>query len=342
MAPETGAQAPSSLAFDRASSFCFARAPLDDGSFGEPKDRLMKGKTVVATGATSGIGEVAVLALAGLGARIVFIARDEGRAQATMRKLEAKAPGLDHRVHLANLSSMAEARKVGEAIAKSEPRIDVLINNAGALFSHRRVTPEGLELTFALNHMAYSVLTEALREKLIASVPARIISTSSSAHQGASLDFSDLQSANGYGGYKAYGRSKLANILFTRELARRLAGTGVTANCLHPGAVATRFGESSGGWVGRLLPVLRLFFISPEKGADTIVYLASSPEVEKTTGEYFVKRKIMEPSAAARDDAAAKRLWEASEVLASSVVRRTDETHVFNREPCDPADPAAP
>jgi NAD(P)-dependent dehydrogenase (short-subunit alcohol dehydrogenase family) len=278
----------------------------------------MKGKTVVATGATSGIGEVAVLALAELGARIVFIARHQARAQATMRKLEAKAPGLGHRMHLADLSSMAETRKVGAVVAESEPRIDVLINNAGALFSSRRVTPEGLELTFALNHMAYFVLSEALQERLIASAPARIISTSSSAHQGVSLDFSDLQSAKGYSGFKVYGRSKLANILFTRELARRLAGTGVTANCLHPGAVATRFGESSGGWVGGLLPVLKLFFISPEKGADTIVYLASSPEVDNTTGAYFVKRKITGPSQAAQDDAAAQTLWGASEALASA------------------------
>ena len=278
----------------------------------------MKGKTIVATGATSGIGEAAVLELAGMGARIVIVARDEARAQATMRKLEAKAPGLDHRMHLADLSSMAETRKVGAAIAASEPRIDVLINNAGALFSERRVTPEGLELTFALNHMAYFVLTEALRDKLVASAPARIVSTSSTAHQGASLDFDDLQSAKGYGGLKVYGRSKLANILFTRELARRLAGTGVTANCLHPGVVATRFGSSSGGFAGLVIPFLRPFFLSPEKGADTIVYLASSPEVAKTTGEYFVKRKIAEPSAAARDDAAAKRLWEASETLAGA------------------------
>ena len=276
----------------------------------------MKGKTIVATGATSGIGEVAVLALAGLGARIVFIARDEARAQATMRKLEAKAPGLGHYMHLADLSRMAEARKVGAAIAASEPRIDVLINNAGALFSYRQVTPEGLELTFALNHMAYFVLTEALHDKLVASAPARIVSTSSGGHQGASLDFSDLQSAKGYGGFKVYARSKLANILFTRELARRLAGAGVTANCLHPGAVATRFGELSGGMFGRLFPVLRLFFTSPEKGADTIVYLASSPDVETTTGQYFVKRKVTAPSAAARDDASAKRLWVESEKLA--------------------------
>src|ERR1700729_3883540 len=156
----------------------------------------MQGKTVVATGATSGIGEVAVLVLAGLGARIVFVARDEARAQATMRKLEAKAPGLGHRMHIADLSSMAETRKVGAAIAASEPRLEELINNAGAIFSDRRVAPEGLELTFAVNHMAYFALTEALREKLIASAPARIVSTSSDAHKGVSLDFGDFQSAN--------------------------------------------------------------------------------------------------------------------------------------------------
>src|SRR5258708_7982561 len=178
----------------------------------------MQGKTIVATGATSGISEVAVLALAGLGARIVFIARDEVRAQATMRKLEAKAPGLGHRVHLADLSSMEETRKVGETIAANEPRIDVLINNAGALFSNRRVTPEGLELTFALNHMAYFVLTEALRDKLVASAPARIVSTSSVAHDGASLDFSDFQSAKRYGGLKVPRPPKLPHILFPRHL----------------------------------------------------------------------------------------------------------------------------
>jgi NAD(P)-dependent dehydrogenase (short-subunit alcohol dehydrogenase family) len=277
----------------------------------------MQGKAIVATGATSGIGEAAVLALAGMGARIVLIARDEARAKATIQKLEAKAPGLDHCLHLADLSSMAETRKVGAAIAANEPRIDVLINNAGALFSNRRVTPEGLELTFALNHMAYFVLTEALRDRLVASAPARVVSTSSVAHDGATLDFNDLQSAKGYGGLKVYGRSKLANILFTRELARRLAGTGVTANCLHPGVVKTRFGESSGGFAGLLIPLIRPFFITAEKGADTLVYLASSPEVANTTGEYFVKRKLTQPSAAARDDAAAKRLWVESEALAN-------------------------
>ena len=278
----------------------------------------MQGKTVVATGATSGIGEAAVLALARMGARIVFVARDEKRAESTLNKLEAIAPGRGCRLYFADLSSMAETRRVGLQIAESEPRVDVLINNAGAIFSDRRVTSEGLELTFALNHMAYVLMTAALRETLVASAPARIVSTSSAAHIGMSLDFSDLQSARRYRGLRAYGRSKLANILFTRELARRLAGTGVTANCLHPGVVATRFGDSAGGWAGRLFPLLRPFFTSPEKGAETIVYLASSPEVANVTGQYFANCKAVQPSAAARDDQAAKKLWEASDALARS------------------------
>jgi NAD(P)-dependent dehydrogenase (short-subunit alcohol dehydrogenase family) len=165
--------------------------------------------------------------------------------------------------------------------------------------------------------MAYFVLSEALRHTLVASAPARIVSTSSVAHDGATLNFDDVQSAKGYGGLKVYGRSKLANILFTRELARRLAGSGVTANCLHPGVVKTRFGESSGGFAGLLIPFLRPFFITAEKGADTLVFLASSPKVADATGGYFVKRKLTEPSAAARDDVAAKRLWIESERLAS-------------------------
>jgi retinol dehydrogenase 12 len=180
---------------------------------------------------------------------------------------------------------------------------------------------EGLELTFALNHMAYFVLTAALREKLVASAPARVVSTSSMAHQGASLDFSDLQGARRYNGWQAYGRSKLANILFTRELARRLAGTGVTANSFHPGVVATRFGSASGGLTSLLLPLARPFFTFLDEGADTLVYLASAPEVANVTSKYFARRRVVEPSAAARDDAAAKRLWEASEALADEASR---------------------
>jgi NAD(P)-dependent dehydrogenase (short-subunit alcohol dehydrogenase family) len=269
----------------------------------------MQGKTVVITGATSGIGEVAALELAGKGARIVFVARDRNRGEATLAKLDAKAPGLSHKVHYADLSLVAEMKRVAAEIAASEPRIDVLINNAGAAFAQRQVTAEGFELTFALNHLSYFVVTAGLRERLLGSTPGRIVSTSSTAHMGMKIDLDDLQTKNGYSSLKAYGRSKLENILFTRELARRLQGTGLTANCLHPGVVATRFGHESGGVLQPFLKALQIFAISPEKGAETIVYLASSPDVANVTGEYFAKNKIAKTSAAAQDMGVAAALW---------------------------------
>jgi NAD(P)-dependent dehydrogenase (short-subunit alcohol dehydrogenase family) len=277
---------------------------------------MMQGKTVVATGATSGIGAAAVEALARQGARIVFCARDPARAEATRRRLEAVAPGLGHRAYLADLSLIAQTRRVGAEIAAAEPRIDVLVNNAGALFSTRRVTAEGLEMTFALNHMSYFVLTSALRERIVAA-KGRIVSTASAAHRGAQLDFDDLQSAKIAPGFRVYGRSKLCNILFTRELARRLAGTGATANCLHPGVVASRFADEAGGWTAPLFKLVKRFAISPQQGADTIIWLASSPEVAGVSGQYFARRKPGALSRAAQDDTAARRLWEISEKLAA-------------------------
>jgi NAD(P)-dependent dehydrogenase (short-subunit alcohol dehydrogenase family) len=199
----------------------------------------MRGKTVVITGGTSGIGEVAAEILAKKAARIVLVARDQTRGDATLARLRNSAPGVAHSIYFADLTRLAEMKRVAAQIADQEPRIDVLINNAGALFARRRLTQDGLEFTFALNHMAYFVLTGGLRKRLLASRPARIINTASAAHQGAILDFDDLQSAKNFGAMKAYSRSKRCNILFTRELARRLHGTGVTANCLHPGFVAT-------------------------------------------------------------------------------------------------------
>ncbi len=207
-------------------------------------------------------------------------------------------------------------KRVAGEIAAAEPRIDVLINNAGALFNHRHVTADGLEYTFALNHMSYFVLTHNLRERLIAATPARIVNTASAAHLRAKLDFDDLQYARNYFGFRAYSRSKLCNILFTRELARRLQDTGVTANCLHPGFVATRFGDASGGVLGWAFKYMKLFAISPEKGAETIVHLASSPEVSGVNGAYFYQSRQIAPSKEAQDDAAARRLWEESERLA--------------------------
>jgi len=276
----------------------------------------MKGKTVVITGGTSGIGEIAAELLAQMGARIVLIARDKSRGEATLARLRKRATGLAHTVHYADLARIPEMKRVAAQIAESEPRIDVLINNAGAMFGSRQLTGDGLEYTFALNHMAYFVVTEGLRERLQASAPARVINTSSGAHRGARLDFDDLQLVKDFSAMKAYSRSKLCNIPFTRELARRLHGTGVTANCLHPGFVATRFGDQSGGLISRFIGLAKLFAISPEKGAETLVYLASSPDVAETTGAYFYKCRPITPSQAALDDRAAMLLWERSEALA--------------------------
>jgi hypothetical protein len=184
------------------------------------------------------------------------------------------------------------------------------------MFSTRKLTEDGLETTFALNHMAYFVVTHGLRERLVASAPARVVSTASAAHQGASLDFDDLQLAESFGAKKAYGCSKLCNILFTRELVRRLHGTGVIANCLHPGFVATRFGDESGGLISRFAGLAKLLAISPEKGAETIIYLASSPKIAATTGQYFYKCRPITPSREAQDDRTALSLWEHSAALA--------------------------
>ena len=276
----------------------------------------MRGKTVVITGGTSGIGEVAAVALAKMGARIVLVARDKARGEVTLARLRDSAPGVAHSVHYADLLRLVEMKRVAAQIADHESHIDVLINNAGALFATRRTTEDGLESTFALNHMAYFVLTDGLRERLSASASARIINTASAAHQRATLDFDDLQSAKSFGAMKAYSRSKLCNILFTRELARRLRGTGVTANCLHPGFVATRFGDESGALMSWVVWLAKVFAISPARGAQAIIYLASSPNVAKTTGTYFYELVPALPSPAAQDDRSALLLWERSAALA--------------------------
>lgn len=275
----------------------------------------MRGKTVVITGATSGIGLVAAEELAKKGARLVLVARDRHRGEQVLSKLRDLAPGINHSVHYADLSRLKEMKRVAAEIAAAEPRIDVFINNAGALFNSRQVTEDGLELTFALNHVSYFVMANGLRERLKASAPARLINTASDAHKGNKLDFDDLQSAKGFRGMKVYGRSKLCNILFTRELARRWAGTHVTVNTLHPGFVSTRFGDQSGGFFSYVVRAAKLFAISPEKGAETIVYLASSDAVTRVSGQYFYKCRVATPTKEAQDDAAAQRLWEATAKL---------------------------
>jgi NAD(P)-dependent dehydrogenase (short-subunit alcohol dehydrogenase family) len=278
---------------------------------------VMQGKVVVITGATSGIGEVAALRLAGMGARIVLVARDKARGEAALAGLRSGGAGNSHSIHYGDLSRISEMKRVAQEIAAAQSRIDVLINNAGAMFGSRQLTEDNLERTFAINHMAYFVLTQGLRERLLASAPARIVNTASAAHQGAKLDFDNLQAAHGFSPMRAYGRSKLCNILFTRELARRLSGKGVTANCLHPGFVATRFGDGSGGILSGVVRVAKLFAISPQQGAQTIVYLASAPEVANVSGDYFYKCRPAQPTAEARSDEGAKRLWMESAKIAA-------------------------
>ena len=277
----------------------------------------MQGKVVVITGATSGIGEVAAMRLAKLGARLVLIARDRARGAATLARLRAAAPDVGHVVRYADLSRMAETRRVAAEIAAAEPRIDVLANNAGAVFATRAVTAEGLERTFALNHMSYFVLTAGLLDRLVAAAPARIVNTASNAHRQGRLDFDDLQSARRYSPFRVYGTSKLCNILFTRELARRLAGRGVTTNSFTPGFVATRFGDQAGGLYAAGVRLAKLFADSAEKGAETLIYLASSPEAANISGRFLQNCSAGSLSGEARDDAAAARLWRESERIAA-------------------------
>lgn len=272
-------------------------------------------KTIVITGATSGIGEVAAVELAKQGARIVMIARDPARIQTTLPRIRQANPAAKHVAHIADLSRIGEMKRVAKEIAATETEIDVLINNAGAMFTKRQVTEDGLERTFALNHMSYFVVTNLLLPSL--KPGARIVSTASDAHRGARLDFGDLQSEKAYSGFSVYGRSKLCNILFTRELSRRLNGSGIAANCLHPGFVATRFGDESGGATSLAIRLVKpIGAISPEQGARTIVYLASSPEVEGMSGGYYYKNKPAIPTGEAQNDENAKRLWSVSEQLA--------------------------
>jgi NAD(P)-dependent dehydrogenase (short-subunit alcohol dehydrogenase family) len=277
----------------------------------------MRGKTIVITGGTSGIGQVAAEKLAALGARIIVVARDPARGEQTLARLREAGPGIAHSLHLADLSRLSEMKRVARAIAAAEPRIDVLINNAGALFGSRQLTEDGLERTFALNHMSYFVVTQELRERLVAS-GARVVNTASDAHKGTKLDFSDLQSAKDYRGFRVYGKSKLCNILFTGEMARRWAGTPVTVNSLHPGFVDTRFGDESGGLFSKAVRVAKIFALSPEKGAETIVYLASADEPAKSNGLYFYKCRPAASTQEARDPDAARQLWESSEKIAGN------------------------
>jgi NAD(P)-dependent dehydrogenase (short-subunit alcohol dehydrogenase family) len=270
-------------------------------------------KRVILTGGTGGIGLAAAKELAARGALLTLVARSETRARAAITQIAAAAPSaVPPDVLMADLASVESVRALAFEVERRYPAVDVLINNAGAIFSHRQLTRDGFEMTWALNHIAPFVLTTSLFERLKSSAPARVITTSSAAHFGNTIQFDDLTAARGYRrfGFTRYGETKLANILFTVELARRLEGTGVTANCFHPGFVKSGFNRNNGALLGLAMAISGPFARTVEKGAETLVWLADAPEVSGMSGTYFVDKREARRSPAARDTEAARRLWD--------------------------------
>jgi NAD(P)-dependent dehydrogenase (short-subunit alcohol dehydrogenase family) len=284
----------------------------------------LSGKRILITGGNSGIGKEAAVALCAMGAHVGITARNATKGEQARTEIVERAQRDDVEVVPLDLASLASVRACADDVRARWPRVDVLVNNAGGTLSKRSVTEDGFETTFGVNHLGHFLLTNLVLENIVASAPARVITVASGAHRGArsGLVFDDLQCERAhYRGFKQYCRSKLANILFSNELARRLAGTNVTSNAMHPGYVATNFAREGDtgmmGWLSHWFG--RPFSISPAKGADTLVYLSSSPEVEGLTGHYFYKRRPITPTAAAMDEQAARRLWETSERLVNLV-----------------------
>jgi len=271
----------------------------------------MNGKTVLITGGTGGIGRAAAIGLATMGARVGITGRDRTRAEAAAAVIvrESGNPAVD--VFVADMSSQAEVRRLANEVLAAYPRLDVLLNNVGGFWAHRHETVDGLEHTFALNHLAPFLLTSLLLDRLKASAPARVVTVSSGAQSMGKIDFDDLMGERKYSGQTAYNQSKLANVVFTYELARRLEGTGVTATSLHPGMTSTAFSAEDPA-LGLLVAVMRPFMKSPARGAETPIYLASSPEAEGVSGKYFANRKARKSHASSYDIASAARLWKVS------------------------------
>jgi NAD(P)-dependent dehydrogenase (short-subunit alcohol dehydrogenase family) len=271
------------------------------------------GRLVVLTGATGGIGLAAAEALAARGARLAMVARDPGRAERAVARVRAAAGGrAEVDVLEADLASQAAVRALAAELLGRYPRVDALVNNAGAMHARRRLTVDGVELTWAVNHLAPFLLTTLLAERLVASAPARVVTTTSDAHKGATIPFGDLAAERSYRGFRRYGETKLANILFTAELARRLDGTGVSATCFHPGLVASGFNRNNGPLMAAAMTVIRPFARSPAKGAETLVWLVDAAD-PGPDGGYFVDCRQEAPSRAATDREAARRLWRVSE-----------------------------
>lgn len=276
----------------------------------------MKGKACMVTGATAGIGKVTALELAKLGATVFAVGRDAQRGEATVAEIKQLSGNPDVHPLLCDFSSQASIRKLAGAYRQKHDRLHLLVNNAGAILGERRMTEDGVEATFATNHLGYFLLTDLLLDVLKASAPARIVNVASDAHRTTGLDFDDIHfERRRYVPLAAYAASKLANIAWSAELARRLEGTGVTSNSLHPGVIASNFGQSGPGWMRFGAKLVAPLLMSPEKGARTTLYLATSPEVEGVTGKYWKSKKAISPSRQAQDPDTARRLWELSEAL---------------------------
>jgi NAD(P)-dependent dehydrogenase (short-subunit alcohol dehydrogenase family) len=277
----------------------------------------MKGKTVLVTGATSGIGEATAARLASMGARVVLVSRTAKRGEKARVRILRAHPDAALDLLVADLSTTAAVRALADQFKSKYTRLDVLVNNAGLITSRRRVTPDGIEMQLAVNHLAYFLLTGLLLDVLRASAPSRIVNVASSSQSSGVIDFDDLQMERHYRGWQAYANTKLMNVVFTYELARRLEGTGVTANCLHPGVIHTGLMRNFSFVLHLLWLLLRRFFKQPDDGAETPVYLASSPEVEGVSGKYFRYCRPFGTVQTSYDPAIQRRLWEESERLAS-------------------------
>ena len=276
----------------------------------------MTGRTVLVTGGSGGIGRATALGLAAMGAHLAITGRDRGRTEDAAREIRAAGSGQVD-VFVADLSSQSQVRRLADEVLQSLSRIDVLVNNAGGYWNTRHVTADGLERTFALNHLAPFLLTNLLLDRLKDSAPARVVTVSSNVQAIGRIDFEDLQGERSYSGARAYNQSKLANVLFTYELARNLQATLVTANALHPGVVRTSFGAEDPGGVQRLFtPFMRPFMKAPGQGAATSIHLASAPDLEQVTGRYFASSKPRRSARRSYDQAAATRLWQVSAALA--------------------------
>ncbi|MHB8875522.1 MAG: SDR family oxidoreductase [Myxococcaceae bacterium] len=278
----------------------------------------MRSKVALVTGATSGLGKETALALSQRGATVVCVARDPDRGEDAVRELRGRTGNERVELMLADLSAQRSIRALAEQFKRTHSKLHVLVNSAGVINPERRLTEDGIEETFAVNHLGYFLLTELLLDVLKASAPARIVNVASEAERTARLDLADLEASRGYGPFRSYAQSKLANMMFTYELARRLTATGVTVNAVHPGMVASRFGSRLKGLTGAVMNrALRRFMLSPAQGAETIVYLACSPEVEGHTGEYWSRKRPIRSSRESYDPKERQRLWEVSEKMTS-------------------------